>query len=425
MLNNLFRIAVLAVIISGIISCSYFVTVKDTTDDDPIIVNSNFLEIKELPAIDSYGFREGEYEVIRGKVMRNESLYLILNELGVSPQTVRTLANGSRGVYRIERIQPGQEYLVYRHKEQKTVDRFILHTNRRDYILYDWRDGLDIKAGSLPVETSVHLVSGSIDHSLYVSLQEQGVDPILGNKLSEIFGWQIDFFRIYKGDGFKVLYEQQYIEGVPVGVGEILAAEFIHKGETFDAFYFETEERAGYFDKNGNGVQKALLKAPFRYSQRISSGFSHTRFHPVLKKTMPHYGVDYAAPLGTPVISVGDGEVIEARYRGPNGNIVKVRHNGTYTTAYLHLNGFARGIKPGRKVKQGEVIGYVGRTGRVTGVHLDYRIYQNGSPVNPLTIKLPPSKAISDEHMQEFRKVTGEFSRQLNQPEEWWASVSS
>ena len=183
----------------------------------------------------------------------------------------------------------------------------------------------------------------------------------------------------------------------------------------FDAFFYETNDRAGYFDSAGKGVQKALLKAPFTYSQRVSSNFSHNRFHPVLKTRRPHYGVDYAAPLGTPVIAVGDGTITESRYRGANGNIVKIQHNSTYTTAYLHLNGFARGIKRGAKVKQGQVIGYVGRTGRVTGVHLDYRIYKNDQPVNPLTIDLPPSKAISNSEMKQFRLTVEKYKFQLSQ----------
>lgn len=193
------------------------------------------------------------------------------------------------------------------------------------------------------------------------------------------------------------------MDGEPYGVGEIIAANFRNKDNLYNAYYYETVDRAGYFDQNGEGLQKALLKAPFKYSQRVSSGFSHSRFHPVLKKSMPHYGVDYAAPLGTPVIAVGDGEVIEARYRGPNGNIVKIKHNGIYTTAYLHLNGFAPGVRPGKRVKQGQIIGYVGRTGRVTGVHLDYRIYKNDQPVNPLNIDLPPSKALEGEELRNFK----------------------
>lgn len=427
MLNSFSKIALAGIFLAGVVSCSYFVTVKDLPGDLPIVHSSNFTEIKELPALDSYGFVEDSYLSSESRIRRNESFYLILNRFGVSPQMVRNLANESRGIYRIKNVRPGQSYLIHKDKITGEVVRFILHLNRRDYILFDWSDSenIDIRSGSLPVETEIHVVNGVIEHSLYVSLQENGVDPILGNKLSEIFGWQIDFFRIYKGDEFNVLYEQQYIDGIPVGVGDILAATFTHKGEVFDAFYFETNDRAGYFDSNGNGVQKALLKAPFRYSQRVSSGFSHNRFHPVLKKNMPHYGVDYAAPLGTPVISVGEGEIIEARYRGANGNIVKIRHNSTFTTAYLHLNGFARGIKPGVKVKQGDVIGYVGRTGRVTGVHLDYRIYKNGSPVNPLRIKLPSSKAISDEHIPRFRQVVEKYRNQLESDNELWAAVQS
>ena len=207
----------------------------------------------------------------------------------------------------------------------------------------------------------------------------------------------------------------QMVDGKPFDVGKVLAASFTHKGDEYKAFYYDSGEHTGYFDEEGGALQKALLKAPFKYSQRISSGFSHNRFHPVLGKNMPHYGVDYAAPLGTPVLATGDGEVIESRYRGANGNIVKIKHNSVYTTAYLHLNGFASGIKKGVRVKQGQVIGYVGRTGRVTGVHLDYRIYVNDQPVNPLRVELPPTKSLTERDLDQFKLYIERYRFQLTQ----------
>ena len=213
----------------------------------------------------------------------------------------------------------------------------------------------------------------------------------------------------------KVIYEKRFVDDKPYGIGQIIAAEFEHRGEIYEAYFYESDDAYGYYDEVGNSVQKALLKAPFKYSQRISSNFSHSRFHPVLKKRIPHYGVDYAAPLGTPVISVGDGEVIESQYRGPSGNIVKIRHNSTYTTAYLHLNGFASGIRKGQKVRQGQVIGYVGKTGRVTGVHLDYRVYKNDQPVNPVKLVLPPSKGISNTELEEYKSKIELVRNELKQ----------
>ncbi|MEQ9264965.1 MAG: peptidoglycan DD-metalloendopeptidase family protein, partial [Balneolaceae bacterium] len=388
-------------------------TLFESKEVTPAVSLENFEEIKELPVLDAYGYDRVLENVTEGEVKRNESLYIILRSLDVSPQKIHEIEREARGKLRLNRIQPGQRYLTYADGSDKEPHRMILHSNLLEYVVLDWEDDIIIEKGTKEITTRVSEASGVITSSLYETLQENGVNPLLGNKLSEIFGWQIDFFRLYKNDSFKVVYEQEFVDGQPYGVGKVIAAEFEHKGTSFDAYFFETEDRAGYFDSNGKGVQKALLKAPFTFSQRISSNFSHSRFHPVLKRRMPHYGVDYAAPLGTPVISVGDGEVIESRYRGPNGNIVKIKHNGTYTTAYLHLNGFASGIKKGVKVKQGQVIGYVGRTGRVTGVHLDYRIYKNDQPVNPVTVKLPPSKSISDKDMASFKAMVDKYRFQL------------
>lgn len=397
----------------SISSCSLFKGDQVEMEAEPMVVLNDLVEITESPVLDTYGFVRGDEYTRNGKVRNNESLYIILRSLDVSPQTIFEIEKESKGKFRTNRIQPGQRYITYIDSGTDEAKRLILHSNILDYVVFDWSDGVRVETGRKEITTQVTETSGVITSSLYETLLANGDNPLLGNKLSEILGWQIDFFRLYKNDSYKVIYEQEYVDGEAFGVGKVLAAEFTHKGETYDAFYFETEDRAGYFDSEGNGVQKALLKAPFKYSQRVSSNFSSNRFHPVLKRRVPHYGVDYAAPLGTPVIAVGDGEVIESQYRGPNGNIVKIKHNSTYTTAYLHLNGFAGGIKKGVKVKQGQVIGYVGRTGRVTGVHLDYRIYKNDQPVNPLKVDLPPSKSISKENMADFKIQLARYKFEL------------
>lgn len=397
------------------------VLVLNLTNNEPPpefeISAENMVEIKEDVQLDSYGFNTINVELEEGRVKRNESLYLILQDLEVPPQIIYEINKKSDGVFQSNRVKPGQRYIAYKEKKDGSAHRLILHNNALEYVVFDWQNEVKVTSGRKVIETKRAEVSGVIESSLYETLMAQNQNTLLGNSLSEIFAWQIDFFRLYPGDKFKVIYEEQFVDGNPFGIGRVIAAEFTNKDETFDAFYFETEERAGYFDSDGNSVQKALLKAPFKYSQRVSSNFSHSRFHPVLKRRIPHYGVDYAAPIGTPVLSVGDGDVIEARYRGANGNIVKVRHNGTYTTAYLHLNGFAKGIKAGTRVKQGQVIGYVGKTGRVTGVHLDYRIYKNGQPVNPLKVKLPPSKAIGEEEKSNYLRKVEKLKYQLSQIE--------
>lgn len=376
----------------------------------------NMVEIKEEIELDNYGYNVKNVKVQEGRVKRNESLYIILREMDVSPQTIYEIDKKSKGIFQSNRIKPGQRYLAY--KDNDKAYRLILHSDALNYVIFDWKDDVQVFTGKKELTKQIAQAKGVIESSLYETLQKQDKNIMLGNLLSEVFAWQIDFFRLYPGDEFKVIYEKQFVDGKPFGLGRVLAAEFTNKGTTYKAYFYDNEEYTGYYDSEGKGVQKALMKVPFKYSHRISSGFSHNRFHPVLKQRRPHYGVDYAAPKGTPVLSVGDGEIVEARYRGASGNIVKVRHNGVYTTAYLHLNGFASGIKSGVRVKQGQVIGYVGNTGRVTGVHLDYRIYKNGHPVNPLTVELPPSKSIHESEMDDYKAKIQPFKQQLEELDE-------
>lgn len=393
--------------ITGLAMLCLFQACSVFQEKGPVTLNSvavdNFTEIEEQPGFDSYGYVKNQSIIKEAKVKRNESLYVILRSLDVTPEEIYNIELKSKGKFDTRKIKQNQKYYTYHDLKTGASLRMVFHQTATDYVIFDWQNGIDVTVGAKEVRTEIATAIGTIESSLYETLVDQNVNILVANGLSEIFGWEVDFFRLYKGDKFKVIYETRFVDNKPYGIGQILAAEFEHRGEIYDAYFYESDDAYGYYDGVGNSVQKALLKAPFKYSQRISSSFSYNRFHPVLKTRMPHYGVDYAAPLGTPVISVGEGEILESQYRGASGNIVKIRHNSTYTTAYLHLNGFASGIKKGRRVKQGQVIGYVGRTGRVTGVHLDYRVYKNDRPVNPVKLVLPPSKGISNEELDNYK----------------------
>ena len=393
--------------------CSLFEDQKPSTEDSVSI--DSFEEIEELPGLDNYGYIKDNAVIKEARVKRNESLYVILRSLDVDPEDIFTIQQKAKGKFNPRRINQNQKYYTYHDKETDAPLRMIFHQTATDYVIFDWSDGIEVETGSKEIRTEVATAYGTIESSLYETLVDQGVNILVANGLSEIFGWEVDFFRLYKGDGFKVIYEKRFVDDKPYGIGQIIAAEFEHRGEIYEAYFYESDDAYGYYDEVGNSVQKALLKAPFKYSQRISSNFSYNRFHPVLKRRMPHYGVDYAAPMGTPVISVGDGEVITSRYNGAAGNMVKIRHNSTYSTAYLHLNGYASGIKEGRKVKQGQVIGYVGKTGRVTGVHLHYNVYKNDQPVNPEKLVLPPSKGISNTELEEYKSIIELVRSELKQ----------
>ena len=245
-----------------------------------------------------------------------------------------------------------------------------------------------------------------MEHSLWKSLYDNGYNTTLANPLSDIYAWQIDFFGIQKGDGYKVLYDEYFVDdSVSVGIGEIHAAVFHHNGRDYFAFPFEQDGFKDYFDENGINLRKAFLKAPLKYS-RISSRFNPSRLHPVLKIRRPHLGVDYAAPTGTPVVSIGAGVVTKKAFqKNGAGNYVTIKHNGTYTTTYMHLSRYAPGLAVGSKVSQGEVIGYVGATGLATGPHLDFRVYRNGQPIDPLKMESPPSTPLKEAYRDSFELV--------------------
>jgi murein DD-endopeptidase MepM/ murein hydrolase activator NlpD len=228
-----------------------------------------------------------------------------------------------------------------------------------------------------------------------------GLHPTLAVELSNIFAWTVDFFGLQKGDSFKVIYEELFIDDKSLGAGRIFGAQFTWAGKTTMAIPFIQEGRESFFDSDGTSLRKAFLKAPLQFS-RISGRFSSSRFHPILRIRRPHYGVDYAAPIGTPVVAIGDGRVVSAETENGSGKIVRIVHNSVYTTAYLHLSRFDEDIFPGAFVKQGDIIGYVGSSGLSTGPHLDFRFYMNGSPVDPLSIEAPPVEPVLEENRGKF-----------------------
>jgi murein DD-endopeptidase MepM/ murein hydrolase activator NlpD len=370
-------------------------------------------EIAPQPAKDRYGFEMEVYEYEEHKVKRNESLYIILRRYDITPQQIYQIQQESAEIANLSRIVPGQRYRIY-FKDNEAVS-FVWHPEITRFVTVDWRDDYEITNGSIPVRFVTREASGIIRSSLYESIVGRGHSPYLGAELAAVFAWQVDFFSLREGDHFKVIYEERYAGDQFVGIGDVKAAEFQHRGETHRAFFLNHDERRGYFDDEGNSLEKELLKAPFRYSQRISSSFSRNRFHPILRENRPHYGTDYAAPTGTPILSVGEGIVTEAQRRGGNGNIVQIRHNGSYRTAYLHLNGFAPGIRKGVQVEQGQIIGYVGETGLATGPHLCYRMYVNNRPINSVKADLPASDSLDETLMPELDRVIDRYRGLLNE----------
>lgn len=361
-----------------------------------------------------YGFRADSFLTYESQIGRNDFLSTILNRFGVNPNVVYNITQAAMEVFDVRKIQAGKPYCVLCSPD--SIARYFIYApNDIDYVVYDFSrdDSVCVYQQAKPITYHERKVTGVIQSSLYQSMQRNGIDPLLAIKLSEIYAWSIDFYRIQKGDRYKVVYQEKWVDDKPVGIGKIDYALFTHEGDPFYAFYFEQDSVGDYFDEKAQSLRKAFLKAPVKFSN-ITSHYTMKRFHPVLKVNKPHLGTDYAADYGTPIMTTGDGEVIAAAYTSGNGNYVKVRHNGTYTTQYLHMSRFAKGIKKGVRVRQGDVIGYVGSTGLATGPHVCYRFWKNGKQVDPLKEKIPPSEPVKEQYMSRYELQKKAWMKQLD-----------
>lgn len=370
--------------------------------------------IVDLPPSVEYGLLVDSFQVFEGRVGRNEFLADILGRHNVPYKDIHQLSILSEGVFNLRKMRRGNPYKLFSKKDSSsTLQCMVYEISKADYVVFDFRDSINVYRGQKPIRTEVKTSSGVIEHSLYVTMQENDINILVALELSDVYAWQIDFFRLQKGDKFRVIYEEQFIESISVGVRRILAASFEHGSKNFYGIWFNQDE-PDYFDEEGNSLRKQFLKAPLKFS-RISSGYSGRRFHPVLKRYRSHLGVDYAAPRGTPIRATGDGTIVESGYKSGNGKYIKIKHNSAYTTGYLHMSRKAPGMKRGVRVNQGQVIGYVGSTGLASGPHLCFRFWKNGHQVNPLTIDVPPSKPVSEDYRLEFNLHRDSVVRLLDQ----------
>ncbi len=373
-------------------------------EQDVVEVDSSEFKAPPPPKI-IYGIVVDSMTVEEGVIKRNENLSEILSRYNISPQTIAEIGNLPRDSFNVRRLQSRKPYtLIHENDSLKTARAFIYHPNPIDFMMLKFDDNVKVHVGRNKVDTIRELAIGIIETSLYNSIMEAGGSPMLVNELADVYAWEIDFFGLQKGDAFKVIYERFEVNGQDASMGKIIGSWFRHEGKPHYAVLYDQGDGKEYFDEEGKSLRKTFLKAPLRFS-RISSRFSRSRLHPVLKIRRPHTGVDYAAPRGTPVVAVGDGTVIMAAYKGGGGNSVKVKHNGNYTTGYLHLSRYGKGIKKGVKVTQGQVIGYVGSTGLSTGPHLDFRFWKNGKAVDPLKIDPPSANPIKEDHWAPYSEV--------------------
>lgn len=379
---------------------------------------ARLINIEAAILSDSQNAEQSEYfmgicvdslNVERAYIGKNESLSTILPKYNISYSQVHTIAELSEPVFNVKNIKVAQEYFALTSKDSTSTLKYLVYAkNPIDYIIYCFADTLSVSLFSKEVTTTRKYLYSEITSSLYMAIKNKGASDELGMLLSDIYQWTIDFYGIKSGDNFTVIYDELSVDSTVVGIKDIVAARFSHSNKEYYAIGFVDTLSKGYWDEEGESLKKSFLKAPLKFS-RISSKFTASRMHPVLRVVKAHYGVDYAAPSGTPVWAVADGTVISRSFDNKGGgNFLKIKHsvsNGRYTTGYLHLKGYAKGITVGTRVSQGQTIGYVGSTGTSTGPHLDFRIWDKGKPVNPLKMTQEKGKPISNNYKDSFMQL--------------------
>lgn len=379
-------------------------------------------ESEEISEIDStaqalekqiflYGINVTGLNIVEGTVSKNQTLGSILTPFNVPYQIIDEIAKKSKEVFDVRWIAANKKFTILQSADSPTAQFFIYEPNPAEYVVFNL-DSLEIYKAEKPAIYRTREVGGLIQNSLYEDMVKQNVSLDIINKFADLFGWSVDFQGLQKGDQFKVVYQEKVIDDVVVGVSGIELAFFEYKGKPYHAIPFKQNGEMNFFDQEGNSLKKAFLRDPLEYT-RISSRYNLKRFHPVQKRYKPHLGTDYAALSGTEIRTVGDGTVVEARYSSANGNYVKIKHNGTYTTQYLHMSKIGKGIKAGARVSQGQVIGYVGSTGLATGPHLCFRFWKNGKQEDWLKEEIPPSEPISAENRMAFESKKAESMRLL------------
>ena len=365
-----------------------------------------------------WGIRVDTLGVIDSIIGSKDLLSNILVRHGSDLTTAHYVEQASQNTFSVRKLQAGKPYhIIHALDSARTPLYMVYDISAVDYVVYSLTDSIYSYLGAIPTDTITRHINGSISSSLWNAMIDAGADPALAGTLSDVYSWTIDFFGIQQRDSFSVYYEEIYADSVRVGSSNVLAANFVTQGVDHYAIRYRYRgEREEYFDEKGTSLRRAFLKAPLNYS-RISSRFSNARLHPITKVVRAHHGVDYAAPSGTPVHSIGDGVVITKGWDSKGGgNYLKIKHNGTYTTEYMHLKGFAKGIAQGVHVTQGQLIGYVGATGMATGPHLDFRVFKDGKAIDPLRMDLPAVDPIAPEDMPAYLEATRDLMDMVGIP---------
>ena len=392
-------------LILAALTLTLLTTACENTKDD--IAETN--KVVEEPIIEQYGYILNDFNVIRDTIRNGDTFGDILFANGVSQEKIMEVATKFRDSFDVRKIGVGKPYVLLNSKDSLNVTQvFIYETNTIDYAVVDFRDTLSVLNYQKPVRYEDREASGVITSSLSATMEAQNLSPYMTDQLANIYAWTINFFKLQPGDRFKVVYTEKFIDDtIPGGLQEIKAAYFEHRGKPLYAFKFSSDSLgkiSGYYDEQANNLKRAFLKAPVKFS-RISSRYNlNRRIKYYGFKLRPHRGTDFAAPIGTPILATADGVVTKSERRGGNGNYVKIQHNETYETQYLHMK--ARNVRVGQHVSQGDVIGWIGMTGNTSGPHVCYRFWKHGKEVDPFKEDTPFSQPLPKElHEQYFANL--------------------
>lgn len=351
-------------------------------------------------------------QVHEDTIARNQFLADILLGHGVDYVQIDAIARKSKDVFDIRQLRADKPYTILTRDSLEGADYFIYEPNIESFVIYALKGDQDIQIINKPITIETSIVSGEIESNLWNAMTEAGVSYELTARMEDALQWSVDFHHINKGDAFNLLYDEKFVEDLSAGVDMVKAAHYKTSGNDYFAIYYDKEGLEGYYDELGRPMAKTFLKAPVKYS-RISSRYNLRRFHPVQKRVKPHLGTDYAAPYGTPIFAVADGIISKKGYTRGNGNYIKIKHDKVYSTQYLHMQKFAKGVNRGSHVKQGQVIGYVGSTGLATGPHVCFRFWKNGKQVNHLSLSFPPPDPLPDNEIDSFMIIRDQYLEAL------------
>ena len=360
--------------------------------------------VHEIPATEyKYGFDTKAHHFETARLKHNQFLGEILTENGIDYSKIAELEIKAKDVFDVRNIRAGKRYhLIKKDSCHNDALAFIYEPNPLRYVIYDFRDSVDVKVVEKEYSVVVETASGEIKSSLWQSMTDQNINPGVIDLMEDALASSVSFYHTKKGDQFKVIYERKYIDGEPVSLGRMLGAYYKNKYGDYYSVYYENDLYTGFYDMEGRPSKKTFLKSPIKGSARISSRFNRRRLHPIKKRRIPHLGTDYAAPYGTPIMAVANGVITRSSYTKNNGKYVKIKHDGTYETQYLHMQRFAKGIKPGVNVSQGAVIGYVGSTGLATGPHVCFRFWKNKKQIDHLRENFPPAEPMPEDELPAF-----------------------